>query len=133
MAVMVPNNSQGDILGFTVNKSTPSDPVLRLFTNNITPAETDTAGTYTEASGSGYAAKTLTGSSWTITEGEPSNAAYAQQSFTFSGALGNVYGYYMTRTTGGRIILAERFSDAPVNVTASTTIDITPRLEGENV
>lgn len=119
MALLVPNNGEGDMLSFIVNKSTPENLVLRLFTNNITPGETDTAASYTEASGSGYSAITLTGASWTITEGAPSNASYAEQTFTFTGALGNVYGYYLTRATSGRIAFAERFSAAPFNITTN--------------
>lgn len=59
MALLVPNNGEGDMLSFIVNKSTPENLVLRLFTNNITPAETDTAATYTEASGSAVVSKTI--------------------------------------------------------------------------
>jgi hypothetical protein len=119
MALLVPNNGEGDMLAFIVNKSTPENLVLRLFTNDITPSESDTAATYTEASGNGYSAITLTGASWTITEGAPSTASYAEQTFTFTGALGNVYGYYLTRATSGRIAFAERFTGAPFAISTS--------------
>jgi hypothetical protein len=129
MTLLVPNNGEGDAAAAFVNKSTLSDLVLRLFTNNITPAETDTAATYTEASGSGYGALTLTGASWTVTEGAPTQAAYAQQIYTFTGALGNVYGYFMTRTSGGRIALAERFSDGPYNIVNNgDQVKVTPQI-----
>jgi len=120
------------MLSFIVNKSSPENLVLRLFTNDVTPSEADTAATYTEAIGSGYSAITLTGASWTITEGSPSTASYAEQTFTFTGALGNVYGYYLTRATSGRIAFAERFSAAPfaiatngdqIKVTVQITLD----------
>lgn len=119
MALLVPNNGEGDMLSFIVNKSTPENLVLRLFTNNITPAEADTSATYTEASGSGYSAITLTGASWTVSEGAPSSASYAEQTFTFTGALGSVYGYYLTRATSGRIAFAERFTSAPFTIAAN--------------
>lgn len=130
MPLLVPNNGEGDGLQYFVNKATPENLVLRLYTNNITPAETDTAATYTEASGSGYGALTLTGASWgSPVEGAPTSIAYAEQTFTFSGALGNVYGYYMTRSTSGRIALAERFTSAPFNITTSgDQIKITPAI-----
>jgi hypothetical protein len=129
MTLLVPNNGEGDAAAAFVNKSTLSDLVLRLFTNNITPSETDTAATYTEASGNSYGAITLTGASWTVTEGAPTQAAYAQQVFTFTGNLGNVYGYFMTRSTGGRIALAERFSDGPYNIVNNgDQIKITPQI-----
>jgi len=132
VALLVPNNGEGDMLSFIVNKSSPENLVLRLFTNDVTPSEADTAATYTEAIGSGYSAITLTGASWTITEGSPSTASYAEQTFTFTGALGNVYGYYLTRATSGRIAFAERFSAAPfaiatngdqIKVTVQITLD----------
>lgn len=114
MALVVPNGAETFALSYFVGKTgTTEGLTLRLFTNNITPGETDTAGTYTEATGNGYAAIALTGASWTITPGAPTSAAYAQQTFTFTGALGNVYGYYLTRTTTGDIAYAERFSDGP--------------------
>lgn len=129
MTLLVPNNGEGDAAAAFVNKSTLSDLVLRLFTNNITPAETDTAATYTEAAGNGYGALTLTGASWTVTEGAPTQAAYAQQIFTFTGALGNVYGYFCTRSTGGRIGYAERFSDGPYNIVNNgDQVKVTPQI-----
>src|SRR5581483_9133582 len=98
-------------LKYLVNKNpTTRDLVYRLFVNNITPADTDIASTYTEASGGGYAPKTLTGANWTTTQGAPSHADYAQQIWTFTGPLtGNatIYGYYATRATDGDLVVAE--------------------------
>ena len=133
MTLLVPNNGEGDALEYFVNRAAPQNLVLRLFTNNITPAETDVASSYTEASGSGYAAATLTGASWGApSEGAPSSIAYPQQTFTFTGALGNVYGYYMTRATSGRIALAERFSDGPYNIANNgDQIKITPQITAD--
>lgn len=129
MTLLVPNNGEGDMLKAIVNHTAAENLVLRLYTNNKTPAEGDVAADYTEASGNGYASVTLTGSSWTITEGAPGNAAYAQQTFTFTGALGNVYGYYLTRATSGRIAWAEKFTDGPYNVTNNgDQIKITPQI-----
>jgi hypothetical protein len=135
MALLVPNDGEVDALSYYVNKSAPQDLVLRLFTNNITPAETDTAATYTEASGGGYAAITLTGANWTVTAGNPSTAAYAQQVFTFTGALtGNaqVYGYFLTRAASGKLAHAERFSDGPYAIANNgDQIKITPQITGD--
>ena len=132
MPLVVPNNGEGDLLAYYVNKTAPENLVLRLFTNNVTPGETDTAATYTEATGNGYAAVTLTGASWTVTEGAPSSAAYAQQTFTFTGALGNVYGYYLTRATSGRIAHAERFSDGPYAIANNgDQIKVTPTITAD--
>jgi hypothetical protein len=133
MTLLVPNNGEGDALEYFVNKAAPQNLVLRLYTNNITPAETDVAATYTEAAGNGYAAITLTGASWGApSEGAPSEIAFAQQTFTFTGALGNVFGYHMTRVTSGRIALAERFTDGPYNIQNNgDQIKITPKITAD--
>lgn len=133
MTIVVPNNGEGDALEYFTNRAAPQNLIMRLYTNNITPAETDVAATYTEASGFGYGAITLTGASWGApSEGAPSSIAYAQQTFTFTGALGNVYGYYMTRATSGRIALAERFTGAPFNIANNgDQIKITPQITGD--
>ena len=131
MALVVTNQGEGICLEYIVNRDAPENLVLRLYSNDVTPAETDTAVTYTEVSGSGYAAITLTGASWNApTTGDPSFIDYAQQTFTFTGAAGNVYGYYMTRATGGELVYAERFTSAPYNVVNNgDKINVTPRIE----
>ncbi|MDB5814437.1 MAG: hypothetical protein JWN23_1554 [Rhodocyclales bacterium] len=134
MTLLVPNNGEGDMLAYGLNKSTPQDLVLCLFKNNITPAETDTTATYTEATFTGYAGLTLTGASWTITEGAPSSAAYATQTFTCSstGTTEQVYGYFTKRATSGRIGWAERFSDGPYPITTTgDNIKVPPTITGD--
>ena len=83
---------------------------LKLFATNVTPADTDTAGTYTEASGGGYVAKTLSAASWTESNvAGIEQVAYASQVFTFTGALTTnptIYGYYVV-DAGGVLIYAE--------------------------
>lgn len=131
MTILVPNNGEGDALSYFVNKSTPENLVLRLFTNNITPAEGDTAATYTQATFTGYAPITLTGANWVITEGAPSDATYPEQTFTSTAGSQNqdVYGYYLVRATSGRIAYAERFPTAPYNIANNgDAIKITPKI-----
>jgi hypothetical protein len=129
MSLLVPNQGESIALKALLNHTAPQNLVLRLYTNNKTPAETDTEADYTQASGSGYSAITLTGSSWTVTPGAPTSAAYAQQSFTFTGALGNVYGYYLTQASSGLLVYAERFASAPINIQNNgEKINITPTI-----
>lgn len=130
MTLVVPNQGEGRMLQNSVNKLAPEDLVLRLFTSNTTPAETDTEVTYTEASGNGYAAITLAGASWGApSEGAPTSIAYAEQTFTFTGALGNVYGYMLIEVTSGKLRLAERFTDGPYNIANNgDQIKITPQI-----
>lgn len=135
MALLVPNNGEGDALDYFVNRAAPQNLVLKLFKSNTTPAETDTAATYTEATFTGYSLVTLTGASWGApSEGAPSSIAYAQQTFTSSAdqATENIYGYFMIRATSSRIALAERFSDAPNPITNNgDNIKITPTITGD--
>lgn len=127
MALSFPDQGENIALEAIVNKTAPQNLVLRLYTNNITPGESDTEATYTEASGNGYSAITLTGSSWGSASG--GSIAYAQQTFSFTGALGNVYGYYVTQTTSGKLVYSERFADAPINIANNgDQIKITPTI-----
>lgn len=127
MALVVPRSAE--VKALTAWLATGKQ--LKLFTNNVTPGQTDVAATFTEAAGNGYAAKALTGGAWTMTEGvgAPSSAAYAQQIFTFTGALGNVYGYYVVETSDGTICWAERFTDGPYNIQNNgDQIKVTPAI-----
>lgn len=61
---------------------------LKLFTNEITPTTAHTAASFVEATGGGYAAKTLSASGFTVSEvGGIIQSAYAQQQFVFTGPL----------------------------------------------
>ena len=132
MAIVAPDVSEVEALKAVVGHTAMGATwTLKLFTNNVTPGESDTAGTYTEATGSGYAAKTLTGSSWTVaTAAGTTSATYAQQTWTFTGALGNVYGYYYIRADTGVLMTAERFTNGPYNIQNNgETISVTPTLQ----
>ena len=131
MAVLVPDNGEGDALQYFVNKLAPQNLVLKLFKSNTTPAETDTAATYTEATFTGYAALTLAGASWVIVEGAPSAASYAIQTFTASAGAQNqnIYGYFLVRSASGRIAYAERFIDGPYLINNSgDSASVTPTI-----
>jgi hypothetical protein len=117
-----------------LNKTAPQNKTLKLFKNNITPAETDTAATYTEADFTGYVATTLAGAGWTITPGAPTEAVFAEQSFTSSaGAQSqNVYGYYVIEAVSGFIQWAERFTNGPYLIQNNgDVIKVTPKFTGE--
>ena len=120
---------------YLVNRAAPQNLVLRLFKSNTTPGEADVAGTYTEADFTGYAAITLTGASWGAPiEGAPTSIAYAQQTFTSTAGAQSqsVYGYYMTRLSGGELVYAERFTDGPyVIVNNGDLIKITPTITAD--
>ena len=129
MALLVPNAAEAIILRYLVNTDAPEDLTIRLYGTVATPiTETMVVGDFTEVSGAGYAAIPLTGT-WTITEADPSLAEHTLVDWTFTGVLGNVFGYYVTRVTGGELMWAEEFTNGPYDIqTASDQIRITPRI-----
>lgn len=91
---------------------------LRLFTNNITPAESDVLSMYTECTLPGYSYEEMLPGNWTL-HAHPREATYVYQTvtFTFTANAGGVslYGFYLTNADGGVLIWAEAFpSPAPV-------------------
>ena len=130
MALNFPDVGENIALEAIVNKTAPQNLILKLYSNNITPSDTDTAGTYTEATFAGYTAATLTGASWgsasggTITYG-------SQQTFTRSstGTVENIYGYFVVQASSGTLVYSERDASAPFPVTNSgDAIKITPTI-----
>jgi len=126
MAFLVPNEGEDFMLEKIVNYTdiASQDLILRLYENNETPGETDTVGTYTEVTDGSYAAKTLTGSSWVISDGAGS---YAQQAYTIA-TTQVVYGYYITNFAGTILVLAERFAST-INIgVGGGTVNLTPTV-----
>jgi hypothetical protein len=132
IAFLLSDQGEGIMGGLFVNKLTaPENLVLRLFKNNITPADGDDEGDYTEADFTGYSALTLTGASWTVTPGAPTVLSYAEQAFESSAnqTAQLIYGAYLTQLSTGKSIGAGLLSDGPVSVTYNTDkIKVTPIL-----
>ena len=136
MALLVPNIGELESLRYLVAQNnhtasladqSPRNLVLKLFTSNTTPAESDvpSASAYYEPYGIGntnaygyapytgypycvnnrtdqnYTSQTgilLNGSRWRVNQvGSGTTATYPEQTFTFTGDAGDVYGYYVTR------------------------------------
>ena len=134
MALVVPNTGEVIALNYVTGKVGTTETLkYKLFATNVTPAETDTAASYTEAVGGGYADKTIAGASWTVTGGAPSDATASVQTWTFTGPLTtnpNVYGYFAVRSSTGDLFLAEAFS--PFTPTASgDNIALTPKITAD--
>lgn len=109
---------------------------LRLFKNDATLGLTQvqidalTESSFTEADFTGYSSIALTGGSWTTTAGDPGTGVYAQQTFTRSstGTAQTLYGYYVTRTSGGALEWFEEFA-VPISIEfINEFVKITPRL-----
>lgn len=133
MTLVVPEVGEVIALKAFLNALAGQDQTLKLFATNVTPSETDTAGTYTEAAGGGYAAKSLTGTSWSFTSATPSFAQYAQQTYTFTGALTTnptIYGYFAVQATAGTLLWAEAFASfTPAN--NGDQILLTPKITAD--
>lgn len=131
MALLFPNSGENLVLEMIVNKTAAQNLVLKLFSSNTTPSETDTAGTYTEATFSGYAAITLTGASWGAAS---TTIAYAQQTFTHNGGgvSNSIYGYFVVQVTSGTLLYAERDASAPFTLTNNgDNVKITPTIAAD--
>ena len=134
MTLLVPNVGEELALKNFLNHTAPQNQVLDLYTSNTTPAEGDTAATYTAATGGGYAQKSLTGSSWTVTPGAPTEAAYAQQNFTWASVpvTATMYGYYVRQAVSGILMWAERFTGAPYTiVNTADQVQVTPKITAD--
>lgn len=110
MALVVPNEGELQMLKQLLGAAAIETLQLKLYCNNYTPVAGSLASNFTEASGGGYAAKSLTASSWTYSGGNPTTASYPAQTFTFTGALTTnttVYGYYVVGATSGKCYWAE--------------------------
>jgi hypothetical protein len=111
---------------------TVKDLTIKLFTNNIVPTDDHTAVDYTEAAGGGYALKTLTCGSWTINPANnPRDAVYAEQIWTFTGALSGsatVYGYFVV-DDDGVFQWAEQISPVMAPANNGDQLKITPQFQ----
>ncbi len=188
MALLVPNIGELESLRYlvannnhvpTLGDQSPRNLVLKLFTSNTTPAESDVPSStaYYEPYGVGntnaygYAPTTgypycvnnrtdqaytqqtgilLNGSRWTINQvGSGTTATYPEQTFTFSGAAGDVYGYYVTRANNmptnvqgvvhgasvgvGTTVTLGNNSDPVIGVIGNSYITIDPNQSVDNI
>lgn len=129
MTLVVPNEGEGKLLDLWLNRAL----TLKLYSNNVTPGETDTAATYTEVAGGGYADLDMVGANWVITQGAPSEGAYPAHDFEFTGATdapSTIYGYYVV-DGDGTLCWAERFGETvvPFSPVTGSVIRITPKIQ----
>lgn len=133
MGLKVPDAIEVEVLTTLL---TPAH-TLRLYGNDYTPVDTSTTGNFTEIAGGGYANLPITFANWTIVSGTPSQATYPSQSWTFTGPInapGTIYGYYITRNSDNKLLLAERFPSAnvPFAPIAGSRVVILPRFSAES-
>lgn len=130
MPLLIPTASEDKLLEFMLGFSSPGDQTLKLFVNDVTPADADVAATYTEMSTHGYVAKTLTKALWSIAQnGGVAEGSQAAQTWTFTAAAAvTVYGYFVLDSTTGLLLWAERFTNAKVIQNAGDQIIVTPKF-----
>ena len=107
MSLVVPTVAKNKNLQEILNRAL----TLRIYGNNHIPVIGDTASSYTEIAGGGYANVSLVYANWVITGGI---ASYPIQSFNFTGTLsapGTTYGYYVTDVDGD-VRWAERWEES---------------------
>lgn len=160
MALLVPNIGELESLRYLVAQNnhtasladqSPRNLVLKLFTSNTTPAESDvpSATAYFEPYGIGntnaygfapytgypycvnnrndqtYTSQTgilLNGSRWRINQvGSGTTATYPEQTFTFTGDAGDIYGYYVTRANNMPVAVQGVVHAATVGVGTTVT------------
>ena len=135
MALLVPDVGEVELLKRLLYSNAGSENLtLKLYSNNVTPAESDTATTYTEATFTGYAAKTLTstqtGSTWGVpaTVGGVTSSTYGTAQVFSPTSSQTIYGYYVIGATSTVLLWAELFSSAK-SLVSGDTLTVTPKLQ----
>lgn len=115
MALVITNIGKQKALEYITGKDTSTETlIMKLYSNDVTPSSQDILSAYTEVSvANGYTSISLTGSNWTVSDGA---ASYPQQTWTFTGSAGTVYGYYLVSATNNQLYFAERFPNAPYTI-----------------
>jgi len=141
LSLLIPNVGETKLLADLLSGGSLENWSLRLFTDAGTPAETDTHLTRTEATFTGYTAKTLVravgvGNWSTPASGSPTGSWSAEtlvaesvyESQVWSPASSQtVEGYFILGSTSGILILEEKFSSSKP-LTNGDTLTLIPRL-----
>lgn len=131
MALVAPDAGRVALLDYALSTPTPEAQSLRLYTNNFDPVVGSVTADFTEASGSGYAAKPLARATWggAVTAAGVTSKSYAAQAFTFSGTI-TIVGYFIVGATSGTILWAERiYTGAGQAFNAADTLTVTPKIQ----
>ena len=121
MALVVPNVGEEEFLKRILNITSDTQVFVKLFINDYVPIETSVAADFTESVDASYVTYIpfeIAGNSWTITQGDPTEAVFngtgGDIDFPFA-STETVYGYFLTNNTGN-LLWAERFTDGPYNI-----------------
>jgi len=128
MAVVTPTTGAARMLEHVMGISSAGTKKLRLYGNNYTPVGGSQSTHFTESTGAGYSAESMTASTWTISTTGSGIAIGSATARTFTYTSGDtVYGYYVTSTGTTYLYFAEKFTDGPYTIPAGGgTVTITP-------
>jgi hypothetical protein len=135
MSIVLSDKGAQTILEAFFNNDWPAggkNLTAKLFTNDVTPTDLTEAGDLVEASGGGYASKTLTNGSWTIASGNnPRDAVYAEQVWTFTGPLTTnltIYGIFVI-DADGYLVYSDRLTYPFTPDNNGDQLKVTPRVQ----
>ena len=130
MTLTVPDIGETMLLDNALKTASPEALILRLYSNNYDPIKTSVVGSFTEVTGSGYAAKTLTRAGWgaAVPDGPSSSTYGTMQTFNWTGAA-TVVGYYLVGAVSGTLYWAERlYSGAGQVFGNGDALNVQPRV-----
>ena len=136
MGMVMAAGGLADMLGQVLNNIpvAGTDIVCHLYVTNISLDTLKTPSDFVEAVGGGYLAKTLTGGSWSIHQGDAGtipNATYTQQEYIFTGPLTTnlvIYGYYLVNAAG-HLLAAETLGAPFTPYNNWDELKISPRIQ----
>jgi hypothetical protein len=135
MALLVPDVGEVELLKRLLYANAGSENgTLKLYSSNTTPAESDTAATYTEATFTGYSAKTLTssqsGGTWAVpTTSTGTTSSTYGTTLTWSPTTSQtIYGYFVIGATSTVLWWAEIFGSSK-NLSNGDTLNLTAKIQ----
>ncbi len=145
MAMLIPNEGEIQLLTDLLGGGSLENWTLKLYSSNTTPAETDTAASYTECNFTGYSGTsgTLTRSigagTWSSPTSNSSNtvnsesadakSTYGSSAKSYSATSAQtVYGYIIVGATSGKLIAAEKFGSS-ISLVNPSTLTLQPVMQ----
>ena len=132
MAWFCPNVGEVELLKRVLYTTASSENFTqKLYSNNVVYAETDVAGSYTEATFTGYSSKTLTssqsGATWAVptTTAGVTSSAYGTASVWTPTTSQTIYGQIIVGATSTVLLLADAFA-AGLPLANGATLTIQP-------
>lgn len=138
MSIVIPDAAKVEWLKRALYGNAGSENLsLRLFKNNITPADSDVAGTYTVADFTGYSNVTLTSSqsagTWAVPTAVSNKATstYGTNATWTATSDQTVYGWYMLFSSSGIIAASQAFAGGGKALVGANSdqLTIVPRLQ----